>query len=105
MGLTLREKKRLDSKGFPQFYIKHKAEWETMLKNARDYLDKQIAPKEIIRPDDLHDALVELIAGNEIFMAYLDEKGISQLYWSKDFCDYIIEQGYGGKPIPRGAGK
>ncbi len=102
MGLTLREKKRLDSKSFPDLYNKHKAEWATMLSNAVEYVDKQISDKEIIRPDDLHEALVDLIAGNETFLTYLDEKGLSQLYWANDFCDFIIEQGYGGKPIPRG---
>lgn len=102
MGLTVRRKKRLDSKSFPDLYQKHKAQWDGMLKNAVEYLDKQLSPKEPIRPDDLQEALAEIIAGNETFVAYLDEKGISQQFWATDFCDYIVEQQFGGKPIPRG---
>jgi hypothetical protein len=103
MGLTVRKLQRLTNRGFPGLYNEHQAEWNDLLNNAVQFLDRTLPAGERILPDDVQRALSEVVAVRPSFRSFVDQNNLTQLYWADDFTDYIIDQRYAGQTIERAA--
>ncbi len=102
MGLTTKKLQRLKDQEFPKLFKGHEQHWKSLLGTAVDFLDKGLAKAERIRPDDLSEALHQILEVDEEFKKYVDEHRLPQLYWAKDFADYIVDQVYGKEIVKRG---
>lgn len=103
MGLTTKKLQRLKDQGFPNFYTKFSGRWKKLLETAVEFLDSGLAKTERIRPDDVSEALHQILEVDEEFKKYTDEEHLPQQYWAKDFADYIVDQVYGKEIVKRGA--
>ena len=101
MGLTVKKTQRLLKKGFDKLYDGHVAEWQELLSNAVDFLDKTLPDQERILADDLQRAISEMVAVHPTFTKYIEEKSLVQQYWAVDFSDYIIDKKYGHEIVKR----
>lgn len=101
MGLTVKKLQRLVKKGFDKLYDNNIAEWQELLGNAVDFLDKTLPDKERILADDLQRAISEMVAVHPTFSRYMEEKGLVQQYFAVDFSDYIIDKKYGREIVKR----
>ena len=102
MGLTTKRLQRLKDQGFPKLYTDFEQRWKNLLATAVSFLDKGLAKLERIRPDDVSEALHQILEVDEQFKKYVDEERLPQQYWAKDFADYIVDQVYGKEIVKRG---
>jgi hypothetical protein len=103
MGLTVRKLQRLTNKGFPGLYESHQDEWNSLLNNATQFLDRTLPNDARILPDDVQRALSEVVSVNPRFRRFADQNNLTQLYWADDFTDYVIDRRYAGQAIAREA--
>lgn len=101
MGLTTKKIQRLTDQAFPKLYTDFQARWKGLLETAVSFLNNGLAKSERIRPDDISDALHQILEVDEQFKKYTDNAGLHQQYWAKDFADYIVDQVYGKEIIKR----
>jgi hypothetical protein len=93
---------RLNDQEFPTLFKDNSQHWKDLLATAVDFLDNGLAKTERIRPDDLSEALHQILEVDETFKGYVDENRLPQQYWAKDFADYIVDQVYGKEIVKRG---
>jgi len=101
MGLTTRKLQRLKDQGFPKLFSDHDAAWRSLLETAVAFLNEGLPKGERIRPDDVSEALHQILEVDETFKKYVDEGRLIQQYWAKDFADYIVDQVFGKEIVKR----
>jgi hypothetical protein len=96
MALTEVVRLRLEAAGFDRLYETHRQDWENLAEQARMVIGGQVqghAPG----VDDIKKVLLPLVEINphlRTFLARGGRKPLTQLYWVKDFTDYILHRVY-----------
>jgi len=96
MALTQVVRLRLEAAGFNRLYDDHRQDWENLAEQARLLIGGQVrghAPT----VDDIKKVLFPLIELNPYlreFLAHGGRKPLTQLYWVKDFTDYVLDRVY-----------
>jgi hypothetical protein len=96
MALTEVVRLRLEAAGFNQLYETRRRDWENLAEQARMLIGGQVqghAPG----VDDIKKVLLPLVEINphlRTFLAGGGRKPLTQLYWVKDFTDYILHRVY-----------
>lgn len=95
MALTQVVRLRLEAAGFNQLYENHRHDWENLAEQARIVIGGQIQGHQP-SVDDIKKVLLPLIEINPHLRTFLTSgrKPLTQLYWVKDFTDYVLERVY-----------
>lgn len=92
MALTQRELQALLRHDMDKFYAKHKNLWEERARRAYEYTSQTFPAGEKPRIDDVAGVLEPILEIDESLVAFLQENKLSQKYWVRYFCDYILDQ-------------
>ena len=91
MALTLTELQKIKKADLDKFLAKHEAEWLAALKRAHAFLRDTLPAGTVIRPDDVYKALFPVVEADETLQRELSTNKLTQQYWFRYFCDYIID--------------
>jgi hypothetical protein len=105
LALTLNTKQKLADKSFPELYTAKTKVWKDLLENAVRYLDETFPPNENIRPEDLSEALMKVVAVTEEYRQHIETRKLREKRWAKDFSDYIVDVNYTKELVARKKGK
>jgi hypothetical protein len=96
MALTQVVRLRLEAAGFNTLYDDHRQEWENLAEQAKLLIGGQVQGHDPT-VDDIKKVLFPLIELNPHLRAFLQgggRKPLTQLYWVKDFTDYVLDRAY-----------
>jgi hypothetical protein len=93
MGLTAERELALRDANLTDFFDKHKktirAMTKTAYKYAKSYVDSVSLP---LRQDDVAEILIPALTTNEPLREYLQDAGLRQKYWYKDFANLALDR-------------
>lgn len=92
MALTQRELQALLRHDMDKFYTKHKDLWEERARQAYEYTSQTFPDGAKPRIDDVAGVLEPILEIDEKLLTFLQENRLSQKYWVRYFCDYILDQ-------------
>ena len=96
MALTQVVRLRLEAAGFNRLFDDNRQEWENLAEQAKVLIGGQVEGHDPT-VDDIKKVLLPLIELNPHLRTFLETGGrkpLTQLYWVKDFTDYVLERVY-----------
>lgn len=93
MALTEKVRLRLSGKAFDKLFESHKAAWTKLAERARALIAAEVASGQPT-VDDIKKTLLPLIEINPHLRHFLEEKNLTQNYWTNDFTDLVLDKVY-----------
>ena len=92
MALTQKEIQALQRHGMDKLYTKYADSWNAQAKQAYDYTRQNFPDGAKPRIDDVAGVFEPILEIDKKLVDFLQEKKLSQRYWLRYFCDYILDQ-------------
>ena len=92
MGLTESKKKELHDKKFDDLYLKHKADWRKMAKDACAFAKAHISNGEEPLADDILKFLLPMLEVNDTLRKHQEARHAKYSRYRISFGEYIVEE-------------
>lgn len=92
MGLTEAKLKDLTDKDFDDLYKEHKAVWDEIVQNAKDFVMSTVTGGNEPRADDLLDPLIPVVRANQLFRDHQADNKARGKRFVIAFAEYIIDK-------------
>jgi len=92
VALTQKALQDLLGQGFDKFYNRHEDHWRDKARSAYQYASSNLPPRQKARIDDVAHVLLPILEVDEELRGFLQERKLTQKYWVRYFCDYILDK-------------
>ncbi len=92
MSISLAIQQQLERVELVDLYTHYKREWNSLAKKSHDFIKANFPNDYDVHQEDVSKALMPLMEVNDRLNDFLSGKRLSEKYWMKYFCDYILDQ-------------